>query len=802
MLEKHLIWPNLGKLYGTESLHELQDVSRSLSTDSILNDETLRRIHLQSRLRAFQTKLQECTDEILADTELITAVEDLCDRLHMIAVEMEEIDRQLENHDTDLTQISNQHQEITKDFDGLCQHLSDVIENLCTSENSFAISMYGRDKDNFHQCYNVKKQTNLSTKRNMNSVDAAIEDLSSRQQLLTLNINAISQLLPSNAPSNQDFQNLLASAKEKLEKIDHVTDELNYLRSNFRSIEKCTKNYLSLLLTDDRLDIPGSKFIYLLERLRHRTEQIEAMQNFPNTFRLMNEWQNDYGIGDGFKPKVLDACKVIEKDLEVLFTEQKSIYTIPYRIGVVGNSSVGKSALIIKLGNFIEYSSVVNLERSTFGYLPFDSYFEYNLPTAKKIPISFIDIAGAIDNDTVRSIGNYIELIENADCDLYMLVFDNLFDQFNESCLKHIQDKLHRKCLLVRSKADLLFHQFYREKNGRSFQSGSSNKHHMRSALEKTRDHSLKNYEKKLLKGYVFLTAAGDDNRFTGEEFGQFDLEKLKEELKRSALTDMRLARIIRLAIFTARTLINTCFRRGYVVSQTKYCILAAVTSILPFLDEIPSFAAREKIRQAFGIHDRYSVINFVRRKTNSLEQYLTKYQLTIPERLLQSGHFTYTVSKDKKVARVVTEESIESVEPRPQTYENNIDELPLTLAQKEVAAIFHYSNFLKQSMVVGGAVVQSVDDILRIGVSSTAGALRGLSIAGIVVGAVLIPVFAAWSAYSTRKRMKRHLHLLCDDLQFIFVYLIIRIGVEYSANKPCVNYSSFNEEQASPVVD
>ncbi|CAF4849263.1 unnamed protein product, partial [Rotaria magnacalcarata] len=40
-------------------------------------------------------------------------------------------------------------------------------------------------------------------------------------------------------------------------------------------------------------------------------------------------------------------------------------------------------------------------------------------------------------------------------------------------------------------------------------------------------------------------------------------------------------------------------FRRGYIVSSTRYQWIAALCSIIPFLDELPAFFGRDKIRDA-----------------------------------------------------------------------------------------------------------------------------------------------------------------------------------------------------------
>ncbi|CAF4454963.1 unnamed protein product [Rotaria socialis] len=66
--------------------------------------------------------------------------------------------------------------------------------------------------------------------------------------------------------------------------------------------------------------------------------------------------------------------------------------------------------------------------------------------------------------------------------------------------------------------------------------------------------------------------------------------------------------------------------------------------------------------------------------------------------------------------------------------------------------------------------------DVLWIAIPSSVAALRAISIAGIVIGAVLTPVFALWSFYSTGKRMNEHLHALCDDLLAIAAYFLATI--------------------------
>jgi hypothetical protein len=105
----------------------------------------------------------------------------------------------------------------------------------------------------------------------------------------------------------------------------------------------------------------------------------------------MYQWQNDHVVNDDFKPKVIDLCKAVEIDLNELFTDNNYIYSVPYKIGVLGDTSTGKSALIMAPS---KTKQTVLSQRSTFGYWQIDTFAN---PVNKKIiPLSFMDIEGAI----------------------------------------------------------------------------------------------------------------------------------------------------------------------------------------------------------------------------------------------------------------------------------------------------------------------------------------------------------------------------------------------------------------------
>jgi hypothetical protein len=439
---------------------------------------------------------------------------------------------------------------------------------------------------------------------------------------------------------------------------------------------------------------------------------------------------------------------------------------------------------------------MVDIKRSTFGYLQFDTLIYKDSHNKKIIPITFIDIEGATDNKDSQSIGNYMELITKADCDLYIIAFDKPFNDHNRTCQEYIESTLGRKCLLVRSKADSLFNQFLLKATNKKYEKNNPNGYDVKLALSETERYALVTSDDKRLFNKVYLTAAAIDNDLKDAPFALFDLNQLEKELVQLAVSDTRVERICRLAILASRATINTCFRRGYVVSKTRYQWLAAGASIVPFLDELPAFFGREKIRQAFGIHDNSAMTNAFRRTKDSLEKYLIEKKFTVPTKYLKSGYFKYLICNE-------TDQSMTNSVPESKKY----------VQQKQVYSVQHKSPTSKNTQVCLGHTAQTIgvhttvvlgalgkvaDDAARLLIPSASVALRAISITGIVVGAVLTPVFAAWTFYSTGQRMSEHLHLLCDDLLIILGHFIIAVCNDSHQHIQLATLSSSDEESSS----
>ena len=70
----------------------------------------------------------------------------------------------------------------------------------------------------------------------------------------------------------------------------------------------------------------------------------------------------------------------------------------------------------------------------------------------------------AVDSHIVP--GNYLDEIRKADCDVYILVFDEKLRYEQHGWITYIEETLKRQCILVRSKVDIDFLAKFRERSG------------------------------------------------------------------------------------------------------------------------------------------------------------------------------------------------------------------------------------------------------------------------------------------------------------------------------------------------
>jgi GTP-binding protein EngB required for normal cell division len=242
------------------------------------------------------------------------------------------------------------------------------------------------------------------------------------------------------------------------------------------AIVTCQNEYKQIISmsADDNYDL-GSLYIRLCERLLADISDAEFCRAFSATHAKMIEWNCALISSSQFQPQIHDLILAIENDL----TDQWSNHrhgVIRAKIGIIGYTCVGKSTIVNRLLEINDLaqteSSPVRSIKSTYYQLQFDRKEPLISPDdrQKRTGITLVDIQGN-DKDkpsVERQIkpGNYLDEIRKADCDIYILVFDEQLRFEQNGWISYIEQVLKRRIILVRSKVDIDFLAKFRERAG------------------------------------------------------------------------------------------------------------------------------------------------------------------------------------------------------------------------------------------------------------------------------------------------------------------------------------------------
>ncbi|CAF0990113.1 unnamed protein product [Adineta ricciae] len=393
--------------------------------------------------------------------------------------------------------------------------------------------------------------------------------------------------------------------------VNQLTELFHSLNENSDNhLQKCKDMYQQLIsaIVVNENDI-GVMYINLCERLQLDISEAEYCSMFPKINTKMNEWLHEQDSTKEFQSKILDLFQAMEQDL---INQWRNPYLATRtKIGVIGFTGVGKSSLINYLLGIRCFANddaaPVSTTRSTYFPLQFDKQEPLLSPydPQKKTLVTFIDIPGVDkDNYSLKDVGDeddvYLDEIRKADCDVYILVYNEALHIQEEDWISYIEECLKRQCVLVRSKVDTTC-------------VTTSN-----IDIEQLR---LKNRMKSQPNFLVACDPSSDVY-----DMMSFDMPLLMKELGHLAY-DTCSNRIHALAHRTIARAINIIFRRGYVLNVMRYKIAAGFASIIPFGDQLPRYLSRENIRDVFGIN-------------NNLWQYLAPFHLIVRNYQLQTSAY------------------------------------------------------------------------------------------------------------------------------------------------------------------
>ncbi|CAM4964235.1 unnamed protein product [Rotaria socialis] len=541
---------------------------------------------------------------------------------------------------------------------------------------------------------------------------------------------------------NNDLKEIQIIAKE-IQTTDRTDDYLQI----------CCDKYRRLLSGNDEAKTNCELFIEICETLLYHIEQPDFETYFPTLKRLMADWEYSLKAKESFEPKFIKIYKSFEEDLNAV-----ELGNLACRVGFFGNISVGKSSLVndvrknghtysdvldAEIAPHIEINSPVSVGKSTLCQLE----FEHQYSDGKNVIL--VDIQGSTDYDSNLKSGNYFDELRKANCELYILVFQDRLTDIHKKWYDYIVNVLHRECWLVRNKVDDLFLRLFREDVGVEFNSCSEAKRNKFAAniIQRIREQvSYDSNGEKLSNLYLTFSSSeiNDYNRKLSEmPYAKFDVETLTENIKNLPV-DFRKIRLQTIAMNAVAKIINICFRRGYVVNVLKYKIAAGLAAIIPFGDLIPRYLGREDIRQAFGVNNRSRFMAWWTGEKEELKDYLKGFSIEIDPNSF-------------KTSALKTAFELRSTSAAP-----NVNAGVSLIARPAASA--------------GIAGVSLTDDVIRVVGVGGINAVRGVSIAFIVVGVGLTAALCAWSAVMNGKQMYNYLNRLCDDMILISAPIAMKI--------------------------
>ncbi|CAF1216073.1 unnamed protein product [Rotaria sp. Silwood1] len=604
------------------------------------------------------------------------------------------------------------------------------------------------------QKYSVKYGTDLLLATNI-LPGALSNDISSRIIHVQSLIQTFNGKMNNATSISEPVQLLIVRASVFIKNLKRIKRDVDKLISthNDDELNRCFTIYLNELNGNHDRTQKCESFVEICELLLYEIQQLELKKSFPSLNEKMNQWENTLFTNDQFEPKIIDVFRSLENDLG-----RNIIPGVPCRIGLIGETSAGKTSLSVALRriqddyttNFqskelpnIILSSPIGVYKTTYCQLE----FEHEYDNDKKV--IFVDIEGSTDTDLYVKSGNYFDQIKKADCDLYIIVFDHSFTDVHHQWQQYIVNNLNRTCWIVRSKVDELFIRTFKQDVGQDFYlcDEMTRKKYAEKITQRVRELSISDNKGKELSD-VYLTFVSNENNTRNQNpsiltYAQFDLEKLINDIINLPLS-FHENRLQQIAMYATARVINICFRRGYALNVIKYKILAGFAAVVPFLDLAPRYFAREQIRQKFGVNNSSYFIKWWTGETDEFQVYLKEFKIEIDE----SGLKTSALKNTFKLSGVSSQGKVTNAS---------------SAAVKTATGI----------ATVGVSISNAGLRTAGVGATST---VRVLSVGLIVVGAVLTAGMCAWSAVSNGKQMYDYLNRLCDDLIFISGHVATKI--------------------------
>jgi hypothetical protein len=181
LIEEHLIWKSMCKLYGNEIHLHLMGNLGSRSPDDVLANIGFRLIHLQSRLHSFQKRVEKPTPIGVFDETLMKEVQDLCNNLKELIEETKDTNQTMKERGIIVDECLKEYKVGMKDFHLLCDALMKGIAKLEMNDNDIQRDTSQIRTKHIKNLYRMDHLDNLSSEQNVTAIDGILLDLSVRK---------------------------------------------------------------------------------------------------------------------------------------------------------------------------------------------------------------------------------------------------------------------------------------------------------------------------------------------------------------------------------------------------------------------------------------------------------------------------------------------------------------------------------------------------------------------------------------------------------------------------------------------
>ncbi len=810
LLENIFLWKPYTMRYGGNSIERLETVFSGPNLSDAIHRIENRRTHIQALQTTLKISLSTIKDRDFYSNNsknYLDEADRLNEKLKTFIKGLRTCERKIKLQTITLRNLVNNYRTLLRDsicqksskqeaasFILLCEKLSAFDEKTIQHIKTINEQLIINNLDLISK-YQADKLKNLVIKESSTFVDDVIlQDIAYRRYILQEKQKQITELylISSNHPFHAFYHEQHQSATSMINSLDEYETKFTQFRDiyneidnimfeykdelNKKTLDDTSNEHMPLPTTEQMATFECSRLILISELLRSETDRIEIETVFPQVTKLVHQWKQDQNID----PKIYDLFATLEQDLLSLYDSNHSLINlIPFRVGFIGNISVGKSSLVNYLRTQNSVSTYINralsptaVGQSTVGSLQFDE--QHQCPnTQKLVTIRYVDIEGCADYNAKVQAASYFEQIQKADCDLYIILFTGQQGSFECNLEKEINERLNRPCWFVRSKVDREFEEHFNEQITRrkldypDMTIDETEENELaEQIIEKIREKAAEICQTSL--DNVFLinsmyrhTEENNQGKFDGQTHA-FDINILSQRLINIAKQSYRQERIQRMATMVCARAIGTCFRRRCIMSFISHQLRASISAmLLPWGDQISLVHTRFGIRVALGVQDRSKLSNRLWNTVDVFESLLLKYPLNINPDFLKSDEFNFL----KVIYSATTTSTINDHNEYPK-------KIHLERLIKKDSTIRQKLTSIPAGTVVGVIVGKKiVGTTLAV---STLGYGIGTAFLGLSIVAA-IPI-GLWSLKKSGKQICDYLDVLCSDLLIISEHFIAAI--------------------------